>query len=46
MEKCAKNREREKKTKINLKKCFTPMTPIHGTIVFGFHVIGFHVDRY
>ena len=22
------------------------MTPIHGTIVFGVHVIGFHVDRY
>ena len=41
-----KNREREKKMKINLKKCFTPMTPIHGTIVFGVHVIGFHVDRY
>ena len=47
MEKCAKEKEREKKMKINLKKCFTPMTPpIHGTIVFGVHVIGFHVDRY
>ena len=44
--KVRKRTEREKKMKINLKKCFTPMTPIHGTIVFGVHVIGFHVDRY
>ena len=41
-----KNREREKKMKINLKKCFTPRSPIPGTIVFGVHVIRFHVDRY
>ena len=45
--KVRKRTEREKKMKINLKKCFTPMTPpIPGTIVLGVHVIGFHVDRY
>ena len=44
--KVRKRTEREKKMKIDLKKCFTPMTPIHGTIVFSVHVIGFHVDRY